>query len=392
MRRGASSTGPAAATVVLTGLIILLYLLFLPPAEREAILGNAGPSTTNDTTIIDPYDKLLSVFPRIVDPIEQRSHSIPLASFLLQSRTEERRLANYRDTTLMSSRSDKRLLSRDISFEESYTFSNEMIVLNVETTNAPIIVYWNDQRVYHNQPKPGTIIIDNFGRIERNNRIRIEVADPTWWQIFRTNEAKLSSIEVISRIIDSKDSESQQSFVLSKEQYENIESAYLRFYGRCEARPGQLLVRVNLELVQSQTPDCNRDTQIQLDTNRLNEGRNTIDYLLASGLFHVDSPVVHLTLRRPLEPLYYFEINDDQWKDLQDNKKDGRFEMIFVRGTGQKDIDMIINGRTVRIDTTEDRFVRTITEHLVLGENYIKLQPRRRAETVQLNIYLIAAQ
>jgi hypothetical protein len=390
MRRG-QTTGPAAATVVLTGLIIVLYLLFLPPAQREALLNNASPITIDDPSIIDPHDRLLMVAPRIVDPIEQRSHSIPLSSFLLQSRTDERSVASYTDVNLMSSRTDKRLLSREISFDHEYIFSNQMIVLNIERTNAPIIVYWNDQRIYHHQPRPGTIIIDNFGRIERSNRIRIEVADPAWWQIFRTNHASITRVDIIARIHDARDAESQQSFVLSREQHENIESAYLRYYPRCQVRPGQLLIRVNSQLMQSQAPDCNRDTQVQIDVHRLTEGRNAIDYLLASGVLHIDSPTIYLTLKRPLEPLYYFEIDAGQWRDIRENRKKGRFEMIFVRGSGQKDIDVIINGRVIRIDTAEDRFVRDITEYMVEGENYIKLQPRRRAETVQMNVFLIAA-
>ncbi|MFT4309425.1 MAG: hypothetical protein ACMXYL_02980 [Candidatus Woesearchaeota archaeon] len=391
MRKGASATGPAAATVILTGLIIVLYLLFLPPAERDALLGNASPITTTDPTVIDPHDRLLQVFPRIIEPIEQRSHNIPLASLVLHTRGEDRELATFSNVDLMSSRTDKRLLSRDISFEARYTYSREMIVLDVEEANAPIIVYWNDQKVYHSKPRIGTLIITNFGIIERNNRIRIEVEDPKWYQFFRTNTALINRVQVNAVQYDDIDSRAEQTFVLSRDQSELIESSSIRYYASCQERPGQLLIRVNNELLQSQAPVCNMDVQIQIDPAMLREGRNTITYSLGSGVLHIDSPTVYFTLERPLEPLYYFEINDDQWKDIRDKKKKGFFEMVFVRGTGQKDIDVIINGRIVRIDTREDRFLREITEYLVQGENYIKLQPRRRAEAVALNVFLRAA-
>jgi hypothetical protein len=86
MKKGQTSGGDAALLVLIIAVVILLYILFLPPSDRDSLLG-INDSDTNGGSSISETAILLSEVPgTLLDPGENSvEHSLPAFSLYIKS-------------------------------------------------------------------------------------------------------------------------------------------------------------------------------------------------------------------------------------------------------------------------------------------------------------------
>ena len=392
--RGQASASGAAATVILTGLVILLYILFLPPAERDAILEGTVPSPHVPPDVIDPHDVLLEVHPRRIDALDQRVFTFDLNPFLLTSVGEDASIARFGAAHIFSSKTDKRVFYREAVLAKDYAYTNPFLVITLssaEQVRGRMKVYFNERLVYHARPERGsTIIIEDLGKVERTNTIRIEMEEPGFWQFFTRNEASISSVELFSQVARQELQRAEQHFTLSAEQQANLETARLSFIPECEGRTEVLIIRVNERLISSGALECSSLVRLDLPPEYLERGRNAISFALSKGTVHVSAPSVRVTLEEPTRPVHYFEVSAAQYADLAERKV-GILHFEFVRTDERVVMDVFVNGRSLRVDTRDRSFRQDISDMLVEGENYIRLDPVRSVDIARMSIFLRAA-
>lgn len=385
--RGQATAGPAAATVILTGLFIILYILFLPPADRAALLGEATADTP-DPTIVDPIDRLLDESPGLVAPQRETSETRNLNSFTLLARGEFTPVFSSAETEIFSSRYDRR------SFERSFTLDSVPVdarmSISFREVSGGVRVYVNGQEVYAGRPlsRSNKQILDvpiNQGA----NSIRIESAE-RWW-FFGRNYAQIDSVQVIASVYSPQVARSDQMFSLPRENREQLERATLRFLLSCDTSSQQLNIRINDQRIGSHVFDCESPQEIEIPRSFI-EDMNTISFEASRGVVSVQSPTLRFFYERSVDPLYYFHLTDEQWRQIDSGRKEARLYLSFVRDNTEKDLLVDLNGNivSVRLDRNEREFRQDVSRFIERGENYVRLEARRSAQIVRMQVFLVA--
>ena len=387
--RKGQTGGSAAAVVILTGLMIILYILFLPPADREALLANVTPGTnmSNGQPVIPSNDVLLNEHPRTIDKIPQNLMTHQLNSFTLYSDSSDAVLMQQGPTYISSSRTDKVTFSKDITFNKDYVLTNALLVLDVKEVKGNIRIFFNNNQVYDGKPKVGKLVI-NINSLQQQNTLRIESADPGFFQFFSGNHASFSAINLVATVHNQQFMQSSQQFTLGPEELNNFDSAYMIFTTSCSAKPGPLLIYVNDNLVSSTAYDCQYPVKVNLAKADLVSGKNDVLFKISSGTMSIDSPTVKVSLNQPVLPLYYFQVSGDQNTEIKNNNKDGIIHFDFVKGNDEKNFDVTVNGYTFNIDTSNTTYEEDITRYLNKDENYVKITPRTNLDIVNLQVFL----
>ena len=88
-------------------------------------------------------------------------------------------------------------------------------------------------------------------------------------------------------------------------------------------------------------------------------------------------------------PLYWFDVNKDQLKNITDSKWDCNLSIRFVDDDEDKTLDINVNGHMKSIDQQEPKFDYSLNDWVEEGRNYIKLIPKTTVDIVSLKIRLI---
>lgn len=385
--RAQQSATPAGGLVILMGLFIILYILFLPPADRAALIGGATGDTP-DPTVVDPIDLLLDESPGMLTPQRETSETRNLNSFTLLARGEYTPVFSAGETHVFSSRYDRRVFER--TFELDAVPVDARMSVSLREVQGGLRVYVNNQEVYSGRPmsRSNKQILDLPIR-QGINTIRIESTE-RWW-LWGSNSAQIDSVQVIANVYSPQTARSEQSFSLPLENRQHLERASLRFLLGCDELRQQMTIRLNDRLIGSTVFDCESPHEIELPISALDD-TNRIVFEASRGVASVQSPTLRFLYTRSVDPLYYFHLTDDQWRDVRDGTKEARLYVSFVRDGHEKDLIVDVNGNyvSVRLDRDEREFRQDITRFIERGENYLRLEARRSAQIVKVQVFLVA--
>jgi hypothetical protein len=385
--RGQQSASGAAGLVILMGLFIILYILFLPPADREALIGSATSNTT-DPTIVDPIDRILDESPGLLVPQRETSETRNLNSFTLLARGEFTPVFSSGEAQIFTSRYDRRVLERTFMMDAVPTEARMSI--SFREVSGAIRVYVNNQEVYSGRPMSrSNKQILNLPIAHGINTIRIESSE-RWW-FWGSNSADIESVQVIANVYSPQTARSEQTFSLPEQNRQHLERASLRFLLSCDSSRQQMAIRLNDQILGSTVYDCESPQELELPLNRLTD-MNTISFEASQGVVSVQSPTIRLLYERAVDPLYYFRLTDEQWEDVRDGTKEARLYFSFVRDSEEQDLIADVNGNfiSVRLDREEYEFAQDVSSFIERGENYLRLEARRAARIVKVQVFLVA--
>lgn len=386
--RAQNQAGPAAATVILTALFIILYILFLPPADRQALLGNAT-ANTSDQTLVSSYDVFVNESPGAVSPQMNRSQTINLNTFTLTAQGSYVPVFTSGQFQVSSSRYDRTRFSR--TFQLSAIPSDARMSISLKDLSGPLIVTVNGKQVYSGTPiARSNKEILNLPLVRGENNVTIESGD-RWW-FFGRNYANIDSVTIIANMYNPDLATSTQRFATPSENRQYLNRAYLIFLLGCSSNQSQqqMLVTLNGQLMGSSNYDCNSPQQIEIPTSVLRDS-NVISFKTGSGISTIQAPTVHLQYDQAVYPLYYFHLNDSQYSSIVDKTKKAVLYFKFVRDGKDKDIIANVNGNYVSVTTSSDTFQKDVTSYMESGENYLEIEPRLPARIVKLQLFLKAS-
>ncbi len=383
------TAGGAAALVILVGLVIILYILFLPPADRAALLDEINGSSYSSTITVQE-DFLLNEHPRTLYPDLQDVITHELNTVTLYSNKNDVLLKEYNSIYVFSSKSDMKVFEDSFVFDSIYTFTNPLLVLENVDSNAPLTILFNGKEVYSGVPKKNSLVkikLDD-GIIKRENSLLIKVEDPKWYQFFSYNKAVIGSVKLLATANNNELLHSEQSFSVSQEEYDYFNTGYVRFLLSCTSKPSKVVVRLNDFLLSNAIFDCNQPVKLEFDKSSLIPGKNVISFKILDGVATIDRPVVKTVLKQKVRPVYYFYLSEDQFSSINNNDKVAFLELNFVDNNDVFDVNVNINGRIFNVRTYDTHYVEDISRFLVNGENYIVLVPRSRVDVKDLFVYL----
>jgi len=386
LKKSQAATAAATLVAIIAGLIVL-YILVLPPAERERIL--AENITEEEEAVVKEVKTLLSISPGRLDYLAQREieHIIPSVNLNIITEAEVLKEVNsiYVKRTLFSE--DK----ANISFSIEDLENTENVLLNFIATKREgrLIVKLNGHVIFNNEIEAVNIEpIKLKEHLKNFNVLEFSVAPPPATNFWKTNEYLLENIIITADLVRREAQESKNIFIVSSVEKNNLEKAVLRFLPECiTGLVGPLDVWINNYNIYSAVPDCGAlSPPIEIPEYYLVSGENRLIFRTSKGNYLIEQIKITSKLKEVVYPVYYFEITDERYKRIQEDKANITLTLRFVDDIERKIARIIINGHMLSLDQRDIEFVEDITRWIEKGNNAIKIEPLKTIDVVELKV------
>jgi hypothetical protein len=379
----------AAILVAVIAAVIILYILFLPTEDRKALLEEesdySGPSTSENEVIT-----LLSENVGRLDPVGKvRDKDIP--NIQIFERTDSKVLDTLNPIYVKSGWFDKRVQVVKLTINNLDNLDNVMLSFSAPKRKGILSIKLNGELIYEYQlinynAEPIKL---QKGLLQEINELEFSVSG-VGLQFWRTNEYSLENIKVIGDISDLSRQESQNVFTLTDTEYQNLERGEIRFIPYCttSAAVGALDLTINNRNIFSAVPVCNDRYVQDIPIGVISAGQNKIIFKTSKGSYSIEQIKLSFTEKDTPEAVYYFEVNETAFEDIQDEKYDSFLKIDFVDDTTRKRADLNMNDHLVRIDQDKKDYNRNINNWIEEGNNFIKITPKTTLDIVEVKVEL----
>ena len=378
MRKAQGGINAAVLVAVIAGLIIL-YILFLPESEREALLENKSVKKTTSVSEEEKGNALLREFPGRLDTVEGIADKTITNIFLFE-RTDAKELEKINPFIVRNGWFDKKIKTVSFSISDLENTDNVILAFNAKKHDGILTIKLNNEIVYENEIETETVapIKLNENLLQDQNTFEFSVSS-VGFRFWKTNEYSLEDIRVIGDITDRSKQESRNIFTLTGEELFNIEKADLRFVPYCKdvASVGVLDILINNQNIFSAVPICEDAYRQPVPIGVLNAGENRIIFKTNKGSYSVEQIKVEFVEK---------EVND-----IKNGKIDIVLTMEFVDNERNKRADLNINDRLSTIDQEKKIFTKTLNDKkdpdfIEEGNNFIEIRPRTMLDIVELRV------
>jgi hypothetical protein len=212
---------------------------------------------------------------------------------------------------------------------------------------------------------------------------------PVGWMFWKKNYYELASIKLTGTVETYASREATTTFLIGREEKTNLKEAYLLYLPDCKTgQTERLSVYLNEMLISSKAPDCGAPEKIILNPDDLKEGTNDLRFFAEKGTYLIDQVVVKTELRQPIYPVYFFEVNETRYSLVQNGTLKAVLTMRFVDDKERKAATLNINNMKTFLDTTSDRYNKTIDTYLVEGSNFVRIEPQTNLPIINLKVEL----
>lgn len=384
----ATSASSAAILVIIIAAMILLYTLFLPPDERAKLLEETG---ANDKSSLNNVDNtLLKESPGRLDLVKKSTIEHKITSFNLLSRTEGKVIKEfsgvYAQRTVFSDK--PQIVQFDLADPENT--DNVLLSFYPKESRGRLIITLNDKIISEKEyedanPLPITI---PKSALQKSNTLKFSVSNPGAL-FFMTNKYTLENVKIFGDVTDKSGLQNSQEVFFTSVERQYLEKATLQLMPNCKTNEvGRLDITINNQLVYSGIPDCQMPLKLEISPGKMLEGENRIKFTAEKGNYIIDQGKITSSLRDEVYPTYYFNVDDDTMKRLENESMNINMSVIFVKSKDFQDVEVEINGRKFSIDNKDRIYNEVINPYVREENNAITLRPLdSTVEVVELKIF-----
>jgi hypothetical protein len=387
--RKAQDAGAAASLIAIIGLLVVFYLLFVPPSFRDQIL--EGNETDADVAGAsdEPVPAILRASPGTLSPIstEEIEHNIPTVQLYSKTKSQviETKPNAYAKTSVFGQ------TPTDMYFVIDDIENTDDVLLSFlsDKHKGSLLIYVNGNEVYNSEitkANPEPVTIPKRMLVEGNNKITF-IAGSVGMAFWRVNKHQMSNLQVTASIKDVSQQMSRNVFVVSATEKTNVKRAILRFSPDCiRGKTGKLNVLINTHSIFYSVPDCGGRVAIEFSPDVFREGENSITFESDEGSYLIDLVRITSELKEVIQPAYYFEIKESVMDDIHDGKANLYLRITFTDDNEQKSALLNINGRETNLYQDEREYEKNINDYVIEGNNAIKIEPETTLQIVSLEV------
>jgi hypothetical protein len=368
-RKGQSAGAVSTFLILLAGLIVL-YILFLPAGERQALLqdsysspggydgsdGAARGGAANLGNIYLENETALQVSPGRIDYLKFDEYEHPISAVNLYSTTTAEVLKSEESLYIKNGLFDQLFREVTFSIPDLENTENVLLSFGVQKASGRLTLRLNGDIIYDgyvDRASPEPITLDRKS-LRDINVLSFEV-DPVGFAFWRTNEYEFRTLKITADVTDVGQQASQSTFTVTDVEKFNLQRSTLKFFPDCSPRDvGTLRVMINNEQVFSGIPDCGQINLIEFSPSAITAGNNRVTFSADDGDYLVYQILVKNELKEQVFPSYYFDLDPSLFYFRQDYKRD-RYYREDVCGavdglcpqdcTEDEDIDCCFDGR-----------------------------------------------
>lgn len=320
-----SNSSGAAFLILLIAVLFILYILFLPPQDRDALLQDGSvPGTPN--TPSGGYSHLIGSMPlnQQVGQIDYVRDSVithELSGFTIYTQTDARLITSMNSLYVKNSAFDKKAVELPFSIDKSAT-NNVHLSFNVFRPSGTLHIYFNGELLFEgklNEGTPSPIAISQ-SMLKNNNIIYFTVSKPgfAFWKL---NQYELRNVMLTGDITDDSNNFNMQKVYLAQSEYKHMTDATISFKPDCSYDDvGKISLSLNGKRIYYGVPDCGLMNFVDVGKGTLVQGENKLDFTSEKGSYLVDQLKVDVKLEDPQYPIYYFDLNEDLFTSASDSQ------------------------------------------------------------------------
>lgn len=379
-----------ASLILVIAILMILYVLFIPPSERQELL-NTNSSSSFDRTASDKIE-LLSESPGLVSPNQNFGvvHQLPSVNIFVK--TEPKVLTLAQSLTVRNSLFSKTFPTTTFESRDS-DLKKVSLAFSVNQPSGELRIFLNGNQFYAEEVMTsGVKVVDvPLNLLSERNRVDFEVSSPglAFW---RTNKYQLTDITLREEFERIHAQETRQ-FTLTSEERENLQSAQLSYFQFCNLalaeQTAALKVYVNDNSVFSGLIRCISSKQtLELDKSVLVTGVNNVRFLLEQGDFTFNEVQVETKSKDRQNPTYLFSLTRSQFNDLQIGNRSLELQLFLEEAKAEKRARIMVNEADFFMNTEDNSFTQNLREYVVEGTNFIRIIPSNTFNIVGLKVVL----
>lgn len=313
----AQTASSASVLVFIIGLVIILYIMMIPPEDRLALIqggqvtpGGLPPDISVES---DPERNFNFIGPGLVHDTDA-GYEHMLGAINLRTRVNSQVFAE--DAAFQVVRSYSSEKNKVIPFFVEGKVDNVFMSFVAKKHEGVVSFILNGQPLYENDLQTTNVapIRIPTGSLQRNNVLEIRVSD-VGWKFWKKNEYIIENFKIYGDVTDASQQSSYSTFELRDSEVSLLDSAVLEFYPQCQ-NSGSLFISVNDRQLFSQIPDCNSLNRLTIPDSLLKTGLNSVEFETQTDSYLIDRIAVKTTLSEQDNLIYYFVLNDDFFQSI----------------------------------------------------------------------------
>jgi len=312
-RHGQAFRSGAPLIVLFIGLVLILYVLFLPPADREALLsgspgGNSGypPAGYGDPGVVPRGEIILNKFVGTLNPLGSGriEHPLPTTTVFTAINTQE---VKFIDSLVIKQSAFSKQESVLTFLSDPNLGRNYLLTFNVDEAQGPLIITLNGNVIFERvvtsrSPEP-IRLPQEF--LQAENTIAFYTVSPGW-AFWDANGYSLRNILVSGDILDYSGATANQHFTITPDEYERLSKGVLELVPQCDPRQGgRLSVQINGRILYAGLPDCGVVLRIDVPKENLQPADNALMFISNAGSYTAERVKVVSILEEDQHPTSY---------------------------------------------------------------------------------------
>lgn len=391
MKKKGQTTSGVAALVLVIGLFVVAYVLFLPPEERHALLGD-NISKTSVSDGVEGVKILLIENPGRLKPVatSEIKHEISPVNLFVKIEPKIETLANR--VVISRSLFSRSFPSISFQIEDLSDLEKASLFFSVSDPKGKLVIELNRNKFYEEEIDSTDLKIVNLpvGLIGKNNEIKFSVSSPgaAFWS---TNHYILKDIS-IKQEFEKVNSKETRLFSVSNKEKRDMKNSKLEYFMYCNTLDGdyaQLRIYLNNKNLFTGLVRCaGTSNSIEVNIQNIKEGSNELIFVIDQGDFLFSNIKLVTNLKEVSFPTYHFALTSDEIQDVEDDERDVILNIELDSDGKAKRAVMAVNNKEVLVDTKSDSFSRDISSLVNEGDNLIKIIPSNEFDLNVLTIKL----
>ncbi len=384
-RKAQVSGSGAASVVIVVASFILIYLLLIPAEERDKILEDKGAAVSAEKAKV-PGSVLLDERPGTVTKLKESEfeHGIPSFNLFIE---KEASVLKKVDSVFVESSGTS---SRAVPFFVEDRASDGKLTFSVNEHEGKLAVRFNGEEIFRGEVNRivDPLSLENIGK---ENLLEFSVDTPPAWKFWEKNFYDVRSVQVVATVEKLGNMEAVNTFFMTKEEAdpENIEEAFIIYLVDCRVdEAGRLGVTLNGKLLSSKVPDCGSMEKTFIAPLDFVAGKNELKFATEGGKYLVDRIFVKTKLKKPIAPIFFFDVNSTQFSKIEKNDINASVSLKFVDDDERKNAVIELNGHRIFVNTRQGAFSKNIDEFVVEGSNSLRIEPETTLQILSLKVEL----
>lgn len=381
-----------ALYIFLIIIILVVYILFLPPDDRADLLEQNRTYLYGEE---DPKDKITVIMteePGRLSNVAEDEIIKDFPSFSLFTRTDATSLLDFDSIYIKKSLFEEQKGNISFFIENFENIENFVLSYSVPQRSGVLTITLNDIIIMSRElttasPSPLRLPKDY---LREENRLVFSVSGPGI-EFWKSNEYALENLKITADVTDKTSQDNTQVLFVTEKEMDNLEFLELRFVADCrEPDVGPLQIYLRKRKIYDSVPDCGDVIQVPpVDGNRLVQGENELRFTTEKGNYLLYNIETKLQLKEPLFPTYFFYLDAEQFEKIETDEADINITILFSNSIDRKKGEIYINDYITEVETYESDYHRKINSFIREGNNAVEVRPKtEKLDITELKIMM----